>query len=86
MLGSKELLAISPWPEYDEAKTVDSTVEIAIQLCGKMKGTVLVPADCDEDTAFKTIIDSGKLGDQLDGKTIVKKIYVKNRIFNIVAK
>ena len=86
MLGSKELLALSPWPEYDEAKTVDSMVEIAIQLCGKMKGTVLVPADCDEDAAFKAIIDSGKLGDQLDGKTIVKKIYVKNRIFNIVAK
>lgn len=86
MLGSKELLATSKWPEYDEAKTVDATVEIAIQLCGKMKGTVTVPADCDEDTAFDAVIGSGKLGDALEGKTIVKKIYVKNRIFNIVAK
>lgn len=85
-IGGKGLLSLSDWPVYDEAKLKVSEVEIAVQLCGKLKGTVTVPSDCDEETAWQIITDSGVLANALDGKTIVKKIYVKNRIFNVVAK
>ena len=71
------------WPEYDEAKTVESTVEIAVQINGKTKTTVSLPADVDKETALA----KGKeaLGDKLSGN-IVKEIYVPGRIINIVAK
>lgn len=71
------------WPEYEEAKTVENTVEIAVQLNGKTKTTVTVPVDVDKDTA----IAAGKeaLGDKLTGN-IIKEIYVPGRIINIVAK
>lgn len=71
------------WPEYEEAKTVENTVEIAVQLNGKTKTTVTVPVDIDKDTA----IAAGKeaLGDKLTGN-IIKEIYVPGRIINIVAK
>lgn len=85
-IGGKGLLSLSKWPEYDEAKLKVSEIEIAVQLCGKLKGTVTVPTDCDEDTAWQAIVSSGVLANALDGKTVVKKIYVKNRIFNVVAK
>lgn len=71
------------WPEYDEAKTVESTIEIAVQINGKTKCTVLVDKNISKDDA----IAAGKeaLGDKLTGN-IIKEIYVPGRIINIVAK
>lgn len=71
------------WPEYDEAKTVENTVELAVQVNGRLRATVTLPADVDKDTA----IAAGKeaLGDKLTGN-IIKEIYVPGRIINIVAK
>ena len=71
------------WPEYDEAKTVENTVEIAVQINGKTKGTVSITRDCDKDTA----IAAGKevIKDKLTGN-IIKEIYVPGRIINIVMK
>ena len=71
------------WPEYDEAKTVENTVEIAVQINGKTKGTVSITRDCDKDTA----IAAGKevIKDKLSGN-IIKEIYVPGRIINIVMK
>ena len=60
-------------------------MEIAVQFLGKLKGTVVVPKDADEDTAWAAVQQSGVLDQALEGKTIVKKIYVKGRIFNVVA-
>ena len=85
-LGESTYVSLTPWPKYDESKTVDNTVEIAVQFLGKLKGTVVVPADADENTAWEIIEKSGVLDQALEGKTIVKKIYVKGRIFNVVAK
>ena len=85
-LGETELLSLSAWPAYDEAKTVDSTVVIALQILGKTKGTVEVPMDCDEETAMAAAMTNEKFASQLAGKNIVKKIYVKNKIFNVIAK
>ena len=71
------------WPEYEEAKTVENTVEIAVQINGKTRATVAVPVDVDKETA----IAAGKqaLGSKLTGN-IIKEIYVPGRIINIVAK
>ena len=71
------------WPEYDEAKTVENTVEIAVQINVKTKGTVSITRDCDKDTA----IAAGKevIKDKLTGN-IINEIYVPGRIINIVMK
>ncbi len=82
-LGFEGRIYQTTWPEYDEAKTVESTVEIAVQINGKMKATINVSKDIDKDSA----IAAGKeaLGDKLTGN-IVKEIYVPGRIINIVVK
>ena len=86
VLGENTLLSVEAWPTYDEAKTVDASVTIAVQICGKMRGTIDVPAGAEEDVAFDIIMNDEKLASFFAGKTIVKKIYVKNKIFNIIAK
>ena len=81
--GFEKRLYQNTWPEYDEAKTVENTVEIAVQINGKTRTTINIAKDCDKDTA----IAAGKeaLGNKLAG-TIIKEIYVPGRIINIVAK
>ena len=86
VLGGKGLLSLKPWPTYDESKLVKTECEIALQVCGKLKGTITLPVDCPENEAWTLIEESGKLAPFLDGKTVVKRIYIKNKIFNIVAK
>ena len=81
--GYEGRLYQTAWPEYDEEKTKEDTVEIAVQLNGKTKTTVTIAVDADKDTA----IAMGKeaLGDKLTGN-IIKEIYVPGKIINIVAK
>ena len=74
------------WPEYDEAKTVESTVEIAVQINGKVKATVLVGLDEEETSVKEKAHAIPAIADLIEGKSIVKEIYVKGRILNIVIK
>ena len=74
------------WPEYDEAKTVESTVEIAVQINGKVKATVSVALDEDEASVKEKAHAIPSIADLMAGKTVVKEIYVKGRILNIVVK
>ncbi len=84
VLGHKESVFVNnPWPEYDEAEMKDDTIEIAVQINGKMKGKVTIPADADQDTAIAAAKET--LGDKFP-ENIVKQIYVPGRIINIVAK
>ena len=85
-LGGTGFASLQPFPQYDKAKLVSDTVEIAVQVCGKFRGTVTVPVGADEATAAAAVENSGVLGTSLDGKTVVKRIYVPGKIFNIVAK
>ena len=71
------------WPEYEEAKTIESTVEIAMQICGKMRGTFSIPRDLDKEQVIAQAKEL--LGDRLTG-TIVKEIYVPGKLVNIVVK
>ena len=84
--GFEGQLAYHPWPEYDEAKCVDDVVEIAVQINGKLKGRVQIAADADQDTALAAAKADEKVARELEGKNIVKEIYVKGKIVNIVAK
>lgn len=85
-LGETTLLSISKWPEFDETKTVDDTVTIAVQICGKTRATINVPNGADEETVKAAALSDARVKQFTDGKTIVKQIYVKNKIFNIVVK
>ncbi len=84
--GESELCSLSAWPEYDESKTVDSTVEVAVQVNGKLRATVMLPVNCDKDTAISTAKADERVAAAIDGKTIVKEISVPNKIVNIVVK
>ena len=74
------------WPEYDEAKTVESTVEIAVQINGKVKATLAVAMDEDEASVKEKAHAIPAIADLMAGKNVVKEIYVKGRILNIVVK
>lgn len=85
-IGGKGFLALSSWPDYDEAKTIDSTVEIAVQISGKLRGVVALPLNCSQDEAMIAAKKVTDILPFLEGKTIVKEIYVPNKIINIVVK
>jgi len=85
-MGGEGLLSLRPWPAYDEAKTVDETVEIAVQISGKVKSTVRVAPDASKEDAIAAARADAKVAAALEGKTVVKEIYVPGKIVNIVAK
>ena len=83
-LGHDDTISYEAWPTYDETKTIDDEIEIPVQVNGKLKTTVMIALDEDE-TSVKEKVHSA-LEDKLDGKSIVKEIYVKNKIYNVVVK
>jgi leucyl-tRNA synthetase len=85
-LGNKKLLSLSEWPAYDEAKTIDSTVEVAVQVNGKLRGTIMLPVDCPKDDAIAAAMADERVAAAIEGKTVVKQIAVPNKIVNIVVK
>ena len=85
-LGNKTLCSLSEWPAYDEAKTVDNTVEVAMQINGKLKGTISLPKDCPAADAIAAAKADERMIPFIEGKTIVKEISVPNRIINIVVR
>ncbi|MBO5745613.1 MAG: leucine--tRNA ligase [Clostridia bacterium] len=85
-LGETELCSLSVWPEYDEAKTVDSTVEIVVQINGKVKSRLNVAADISAADAVSLAKADEKIAAEIAGKTVIKEIYVPKKLVNIVAK
>ena len=85
-LGGKGFLSLAPWPEYDESKTVDDEIEIAVQICGKLRATIRIPRELPKDEAIAAAKADEKIAAMLQGKQIVKEIYVPGKIVNIVAK
>ena len=74
------------WPVYDESKTVASAVEMAVQVQGKLRGTVTVPVDSDQDTVVAAARASERVAKAMEGMQIVKVIYVKNKLVNLIVK
>ena len=85
-LGEIGLLSVAPWPTYDEAKTVESMVELAVQVNGKLKCTIKLAVDADKQTAIDTAMAEEKVQHAIEGKQIVKQIVVPGKIVNIVVK
>ncbi len=80
------MLCQTKWPSYDESKTVEDSVTVAVQMNGKLRATITLPRDCENSEAEKAALADPKVAQGLEGKTIVKVIVVKNKIVNIVAK
>ena len=85
-LNGEGLLALAKWPEFDEAKTIDATIEVPVQICGKLRGTVVIGKDATSEEAIAAAKADEKVQDFLKGKNIIKEIYVPGKIINIVAK
>jgi len=85
-LGGKGFLSMAKWPEFDENKTVDKTVEIAVQICGKLRATTVIPAGASKEEMIEIAKKQPKIEQFLEGKTIVKEICVPDKLVNIVAK
>ena len=84
--GGEGSLQLASWPEYDEAKTVDESIEIGVQVNGKLRATVTIPTNCEKEEALALAKADEKVQAALDGKNLVKEIYVPNKIVNLVVK
>jgi leucyl-tRNA synthetase len=84
-LGHAESIAHAPWPSHDPAMLVDSEVEVGVQIMGKLKARVMVPAEADEKRTETIALADAKVKELLTGKTVKKVIVVKGRLVNIVA-
>ena len=74
------------WPQFDESKTVASTVDMAVQVNGKLKGTVTVPTDSEEQAVVAAAMEVEKVQKAVEGMQVVKTILVKNRLVNLIVK
>ncbi len=84
--GFEGLCSLASWPEYEESKTVEDTVEIAVQVCGKFKGTVTVSRSADKDAMLFAAKNESKVAAAIEGKTVIKEIVVPGKLVNIVVK
>ena len=85
-IGGEGLLSLSQWPEYEESKTVEASVEIGVQVNGKVRGTIVIPNGCAKEEALELAKKDERVASFLEGKTLVNEIYVPNKIVNFVAK
>ena len=86
VLGHDKTIAYESWPVYDEAKCVDNTIEMPVQINGKVRSVVMIEKDADKDSILAVVKADEKVAAAIDGKTIVKEIVVPGKIINIVVK
>ena len=86
ILGHNESIAYESWPTYDESKCVDNTIEMPVQVNGKVRSVVMIAKDADKDSVLAVVKADEKVAAAIDGKTIVKEIIVPGKIINIVVK
>ena len=87
-MGHDNTIAYESWPTYDEAKCKDTEINIAVQVNGKMRGTVLMAADLDDDTVVANVLADQKIAAFLEknGGNVIKTIVVKNKLVNLIVK
>ena len=84
--GETGFCSLAKWPEYDESKCVDKSIEIAVQVNGKLRGRVIIAADAAAADAISAAKAEPRVASEIDGKQIVKELYVPGKLVNIVAK
>jgi len=85
-LGGEGFCCQQPWPEYDEAKTVEAEITIAVQINGKLRTTVTVPNNSEDSVVINAALSDEKVKRAMEGKELVKTIVVKNKLINLIAK
>ena len=85
-IGNDKTIAQTPWPKYDEDKTVEDMIELPIQINGKLRSTIKVELDTPEEKVKELVHNDDHIKKFIADKTIVKEIFVKNKIYNIVVK
>lgn len=85
-LGHSESIAYAPWPTYDETMTQSDTIDIVVQVMGKKRAVISVPANADKETVLATAKEAENVKTFIDGKTILKEVYVPGRLVNFVVK
>ena len=85
-LGGEGTMTYEPWPKWDEKALVKSEVEIAVQVCGKIRGRIMIPADMTKEAAETELVKIPEVEKILAGKTVVKTIFVPGRLVNFIAK
>ena len=86
MQSRRGIVAEQCWPEYDESKCVEDTIEIAVQVNGKIKARLNIPANAEQDEVLALAKADENVAKSIDGMNIIKEIYVNGRIVNIVVK
>ena len=86
ILGHDNTIAFESWPTYDESKCVDDSVEIAIQINGKVKEKLVISAEATNEEALTLAKSMDKIAEAIEGKQIIKELYVKGRLVNIVVR
>lgn len=86
ILGEKSTINETPWPKYDETKTIDDEIEIPVQINGKLKAVVLVSKEATQEEIKKVVDNNETIQNILNEKQVIKEIYVKGKIYNIVIK
>ena len=86
MAGCSKFMANKTWPEYEEKYTISDEIVIVVQINGKVRANFSFPRDIDEDKVFDTVLKDGKILSYIDGKELVKKIFVKNKLVSLVVK
>jgi leucyl-tRNA synthetase len=86
LLGGKDTLAYEPWPEHDPELVRSSTIELPVQVNGKLRGKIVVPADASQADALAAARADEKVAPYLEGRTIVKEVVVPGRLVNFVVK
>ena len=86
MLGGEGFISLAPWPEYDEAKTRDESVEIVVQICGKIRERITVPVDAEKDDVIARACETEKVRQALSAGKLVKSIVVPNKLVNLIIK
>ena len=83
-LGHNDTITYEAWPTYDETKLVEDTVEIPVQINGKVRATVKIPVESTEEEVKNIVHENANIQTQLEGKNVVKEIYVKNKMFSSI--
>ena len=85
-MGFGGVVTDQKWPQYDEAKCKENSIEIVAQINGKVRAKLVIPADIEADEAIALAKADEKIAQAIEGKTIVKELYVKGRLVNIVVR
>ena len=86
IMGHNDTIAFESWPTYDDELCKEDTIEIVVQVNGKVKAKLNIAVDEDKDSVMEMALSDDKVKESIDGKTIIKQIYVPNKLVNIVAK